>query len=143
MYTKRGASGDGGEGDAEPGNRRKGVEKGAEKEEPTRWFPLQPSRFLPPAGGGVGRVEFSGRQSGESGGDSRIYVFRAVIIDPDCADNSSRSGVHDEYDVFGTDVWKQVTNIPALSIRALFDTVMRFYVKREPYAMYRYLLEPR
>jgi hypothetical protein len=70
-------------------------------------------------------------------------VFRAVIIDPDCADNSSRSGVHDEYDVFGTDMRKHLTNIPALSIRALFDAVKRFCAKREPRAMYGCLLEPR
>jgi len=70
-------------------------------------------------------------------------VFRAVIIDPDCADNSSRSGVHDEYDVFGTDVRKHLTNIPALSIRAPFDAVKGFCAKREPRAMYGCLLEPR
>jgi len=69
-------------------------------------------------------------------------VFRAVIIDPDCADNSSRSGVHDEYDVFGTDVRKHLTNIPALSIWALFDAVKGFCAKHEPRAMYRCLLEP-
>jgi hypothetical protein len=138
-----GTGGDGGEGRAGRGGRGKGVEKGAGKEEPTRWFPLQPSLVLPPAGKGKGRVEFLGRQPGESGGDSRACLFRAVIIDPDCADNSSRSGVHDDYDVFGTDVRKHLTNIPALSIRALFDTVKRFCAKREPRAMYGCLLEPR
>jgi hypothetical protein len=136
-----GASGDGGEGHAEQCDRGKGVEKGAGKEEPMRWFPLRPSLILPPAGGEVGRVEFSGRQPGESGGDSRVCVFRAVIIDPDCVDNSSRSGVHDEYDVFGTDVQKHLTNIRAISIWALFDTVKRFYEKRELRAMYGYILE--
>jgi len=69
-------------------------------------------------------------------------VFQAVIIDPDCADNSSRSSVHDEYDVYGTDVRKHLTNIPALSIWALFDVMKRFCVKREPRAMYGCLLEP-
>jgi hypothetical protein len=80
----------------------------------------------------VGRVKFSGQQPEESGGDSRICVFRAVIIDPDCEENSSRSRIHDEYDVFGTDMRKQLINIPALGIRALFDAVKRFYAKREP-----------
>jgi len=79
----------------------------------------------------------------ESGDNSRVCVFRAVIIDPDCADNSSRSGVHDEYDVFGTYVRKHLTNIPALSIRALFDAVKGFCSKREQRAMYGCLLEPR
>jgi hypothetical protein len=55
-----GRGGDGGEGHAEWGDRGKGVEKGAGKEEPTRWFPLRPSLVLPPAGSGVGRVEFPG-----------------------------------------------------------------------------------
>jgi hypothetical protein len=118
-----GAGGDDGKEHVERGDRGKGVEKGAGKEEPTRWFPLRPSLVLPLAGGGVGRVEFPGRQPEESGSDSRVCVFRAVIIDPDCADNSSRSGVHNEYDVFGTDVRMHLTNIPALSIRALFDAV--------------------
>ena len=134
--------GDGGEGRAERGGRRRGVEEGAGEGEPARWFPLQPSLVLPPAGGGKGRVEFLVQQPGESGDDSRVCVFRAVIIDPDCADNSSRSGVHDEYDVFGTDVRKHLTNIPALSIQALFDAVKGFYAKREPRAMYGCLLEP-
>ena len=71
-----------------------------------------------------------------------LCVFRAVIIDSDCTDNSSRSGIHHEYDVFGTNVRKHLTNIPALSIRALFDTVKRFCAKCEPRAMYGSLLEP-
>ena len=79
----------------------------------------------------------------ESDGDSRVCLFWAVIINPDCTDNSSRSGVHDDCDIFGTDVRKRLTNIPALSIWALFDAVMRFCTKREPRAMYRCLLEPR
>jgi hypothetical protein len=130
------AGGDGGEGHVEQGDRWKYVEKEAGKEEPTRWFLLRPSLVFPPAGGGMGRVEFPGRQPGDSGGDSRICVFRAVIIDPDCADNSSRSGVQDEYEVFSTDVRKHLINICTLSIRALFDGVKRFYVKREPRAMH-------
>jgi hypothetical protein len=138
-----GAGADGGKGHAELSNLGKGVEKGAGKEEPTRWFLLRPSVVLPPTGGGVGRVEFSGRQPGESDGESCVCLFRAVIIDPDCRDNSYGSGIHDEYDVFGTDVRKYLTNISALSIRALFDAVKRFYVKREPHAMYGCLLEPR
>jgi len=88
-------------------------------------------------------VKFLGRQPGESGDDSRVSVFQAVIIDPDCADNRSRSGVHDKYDIFGTNVWKHLTKIPALSIRALFDAVKGFCVKRERRAMYGCLLEPR
>ena len=87
-------------------------------------------------------MQFLGRQPGESGGVSRVCVFQAVIIDPDCADNSSRSSVHDEYDIYGTDVRKHLTNIPALSIWALFDAMKRFCVKREPQAMYGCLLEP-
>jgi len=138
-----GAVGDGGEGRAERGDLGKGVEKGVGKEEPTRWFQLQPSLVRPLAGGGKGRVEFLGRQPRESGSDSRVCVFWAVIIDPDCADNSSRSGVHDEYDVFGTGVRKHLTNIPALSIRALFDAVKTFCAKREMCAIYGCLLEPR
>jgi len=55
-----GAIGDRGEGGAEWGDHGKGMEKGAGKEEPTRWFPLQRSLILPPAGGGKGRVEFLG-----------------------------------------------------------------------------------
>jgi len=117
--------------------------KGVGKEEPTRWFPLQPSLVLPPAGKGNIRVEFLGRQPGESDGDSHVCLFWAVIIDPDCADNSSSSGIHDDYEVFGTDVQKHLTNIPALSIRALFDAVKRFCAKREPPAIYGCLLEPR
>jgi len=58
-------------------------------------------------------------------------------------DNSSRSGVHGDYDVFGTDVGKHLTNIPALSIWALFDAVKRFCAMCEPHTMYRWLLEPR
>ena len=88
-------------------------------------------------------MEFLGRQPQESSDNSRIWVFQAVIIDPDCMDNSSRSGVHDEYDVFGTDVRKHLTDIPALSIQALFDTVKGFYAKRKLRAMYGCLLEPR
>jgi len=117
------------------------VEKGAGKEEPTRWFPLQPSLVLPPAGKGKGRVEFLGRQPRESDSDSHVCLFRAVIIDPDCVDNSSSSGVHDDYDVFGTDVRKHVTTIPVLSIRALFDAVKTFCTKRESRAIYGCLLE--
>jgi len=94
-----GAIWDGGEGRGERGDCRKGMEKGVGKEEPTRWFPLQPSLVLPLAGGGKGRVEFLGRQPRESGGDSHTCVFRVVIIDPDCTDNSSQSGIHHEYDV--------------------------------------------
>jgi hypothetical protein len=97
----------------------------------------------PTGWGGVERVEFPVLSPRESGGNSRVCIFRAVIIDLDCADNRSRSSVHDEYDVFGTDVRKHLTNIPALSIRALFDTVKRFCAKRVPCAMYRCLLEPR
>jgi len=138
-----GDGGDGGEGRAKWGGRRRGVGEGAGEGELARWFPLQPSLVLPPAGGGKGTVKFLGRQPGESGDDSRVCVFRAVIIDPDCADNSSRSGVHDEYDVFGTDVWKHLTNIPALSIRALFDAVKGFCAKCEPRTMYGCLVEPR
>jgi len=137
-----GDGGDGGEGRAERGGRRRGVEEGAGEGEPARWFPLKPSLVLPPAGGGKGRVEFLGRQPGESGDGSRVCVFRAVIINPDCADNSSRSGFHDEYDVFGTDVRKHLTNIPALSIRAPFVAVKGFCAKRQPRAMYGCLLEP-
>jgi len=143
-YTPGGGDGgDGGEGRAKRGGRRRGVEEGAEEGEPARWFPLQPSLVRPPAGGGKGTVKLLGRQPGESGDDSRICVFRAVIIDPDCADNSSRSGVHDEYDVLGTDVRKHLGNIPALSIQALFDAVKGFCAKRKPRAMYGCLLEPR
>jgi len=80
------------------------MEKEAGKEEPTRWFPLQPSLVLPPAGKGKGRVEFLGRQPRESDGDIHVCLFWAVIIDPDCTDRSSRSGVHEDYDVFSTDV---------------------------------------
>jgi len=144
LHTPSGRTGwDGGEGRAERGDRGKGMEKGAGKEEPTRWFPLQPSLVLPLAGKWKGRVEFLGRQRVESDGDSRVCLFRAVIINPDCADNGSQSGVHNDYDVFGTDVRKHLTNIPALSIQALFDAVKRFCVKREPCAMYGCLLEPR
>jgi len=135
--------GDGSEGHAKQGGCRSGVEEGAGEGEPARWFPLQPSLVLPPDGGGKGTVKFLGRQPGESGDDSRVCVFWAVIIDPDCVDNSSRSGIHDEYDVFGTDVWKHLTNIPALSIRALFDAVKGFCAKREPRAIYGSLQEPR
>jgi len=69
-----GDGGDGGEGRAERGGRRRGVKGGAGEGEPARWFPLQPSLVLPPAGGGKGRVEFLGRQPGESGDDSRVCV---------------------------------------------------------------------
>ena len=118
------------------------MEEGVVEGELARWFPLQPFLVLPPVGGGKGRVEFLGRQPGESGDNSRVWVFRAVIIDPDCADNSSRSGIHDEYDVFGTDVRKHLTSIPALSIQALFNAVKGFCGKRKPRAMYGCLLEP-
>jgi len=137
-----GDGGDRGEGHGKRGGRWRGVEEGAGEGEPARWFPLQPSLVLPPAGGGKGTLKFLGRHPGESGDDSRICVFLTVIIDPDCAVNSSRSGVHDEYNVFGTNVRKHLTNIPALSIRALFDAVKGFCAKREPHAMYGCLLEP-
>jgi len=88
-------------------------------------------------------VEFLARQPAGSGDNCWVWVFRAVISDPDCADNSCRSGVHDEYDVFGTDVRKHLTNIPALSIRALFDAVRGFCAKREPRTMYGCLLKLR
>jgi len=52
--------GDGGDGRTERGGHRRDVEKGAGEWEPARWFPLQPSHVLPPAGGGKGRVEFLG-----------------------------------------------------------------------------------
>jgi hypothetical protein len=55
-----GAGRDGGKGHTERRDRRKGMEQGEEKEEPTRWFPLQPSLVLPLAGGWVGSVEFPG-----------------------------------------------------------------------------------
>jgi len=94
--TPSGRVGDGGEGRTERGNCWKGIEMGAGKEKPTRLFLLKPSLILPPAGGGKGRVEFLGSHPGELGGDSHIYVFWAAIIDPDCMDNSSRSGVFNQ-----------------------------------------------
>jgi len=99
---------DGGEGQAEWGCCRKGVEIGAGVEELARWFLLQPSLILPPAGGGKGRVEFLRQQPGESGDDSHICVFQAVIIEPDYTDNSSRSSVDNKYDNF----WYQCVEAP-------------------------------
>jgi len=66
--------GDGGEGSTERGDSGKGVEKGVGKEEPMRWFLLQPSVVLPLAGKGKGRVEFLGRQPRESDGDSCVCL---------------------------------------------------------------------
>ena len=108
--------GDGGEGRAEWGDRRKGMEKGAGKEEPTKWFPLQPSLVLPLAGKGKGRVEFLGRQPGESDGDSRVCLFRAVIIDP-AAWTTALGAASMVITMFSAPMWESTspTSLPSAS----------------------------
>jgi len=78
---------------------------------------------------------------GGSGSSPHAYV--AIIIDPDKARHSSRNGVHDMYDPFGSTASRTFTNVTSLTLLALFQSVKRLSSDCEPRAIYGCLVRPR
>jgi hypothetical protein len=109
-------------------------------------WPLPPSINLLPAGG-EGRYGYQNdpppRIGMPGGSGSSPHAYVAVIIDRDKARHSSRNGVHDMYDPFGSAVSRTFTNVTSLTLLALFQSVKRLLSDHEPRAIYGCLVRPR
>ena len=77
------------------------------------------------------------------GSGSSPHAYMAVIIDPDKAQHSSRNGVYDLYDPFGSAASRTFTNVISLTLLALFQSVKRLSSDREARAIYGCLVRPR